>query len=312
LNTTHFIELLQNPQYIGNAETNKLEELVQIYPYCQSARALYLKGLKQKESVSYNKVLKTTAAYTTDRSVLFDYITSETFNQNEISLAIKHNSEHIKSLIVHQYDDISVNKSVSIDEALKQHIKNTEGVLDPNLFENKIPFERSFKSEEEKNIEVKDQNTEKAPEKILKLGQPLSFEKNETHSFAEWLKLTSFKPIDRSKESEVKSEKKIKTKENRPLTDSHIDRKFELIDKFLKNNPKIIPPKERSKNEPINLVQPSSDVLMTETLARIYLEQKNYEKAIQSYRILSLKYPEKSGFFADQIKAVEQLQENNK
>jgi hypothetical protein len=50
---------------------------------------------------------------------------------------------------------------------------------------------------------------------------------------------------------------------------------------------------------------------MTETLARIYLEQKNYEKAIQSYKILSLKYPEKSGFFADQIKAVKQLQENN-
>jgi hypothetical protein len=50
---------------------------------------------------------------------------------------------------------------------------------------------------------------------------------------------------------------------------------------------------------------------MTETLARIYVEQKNYDKAIQSYKILSLKYPEKSGFFADQIKAVKQLQENN-
>jgi hypothetical protein len=51
--------------------------------------------------------------------------------------------------------------------------------------------------------------------------------------------------------------------------------------------------------------------LMTETLARIYLEQNNYAKAIQSYKILSLKYPEKSGFFADQIKAVKELQENN-
>ena len=50
---------------------------------------------------------------------------------------------------------------------------------------------------------------------------------------------------------------------------------------------------------------------MTETLARIYLEQKNYDKAIQSYKILILKYPEKSGFFADQIKAVKQIQANN-
>ena len=50
---------------------------------------------------------------------------------------------------------------------------------------------------------------------------------------------------------------------------------------------------------------------MTETLARIYVEQKNYKKAIQSYKILSLKYPEKSSFFAIQIRAVEQLQEQN-
>ena len=86
---------------------------------------------------------------------------------------------------------------------------------------------------------------------------------------------------------------------------------FELIDKFLESNPKIIP----SKNTPtIQLVQnddPHHEGFMTETLARIYLEQKNYDKAIQSYKILSLKYPEKSSFFADQIKAVKQLQENN-
>ena len=55
-----------------------------------------------------------------------------------------------------------------------------------------------------------------------------------------------------------------------------------------------------------------SDSLMTETLARIYLEQKNYEKALQSYKILSLKYPEKSSLFADQIKAIKKLQEKNK
>jgi hypothetical protein len=55
-----------------------------------------------------------------------------------------------------------------------------------------------------------------------------------------------------------------------------------------------------------------SETLMTETLARIYLEQKNYEKALQSYKILSLKYPEKSSLFADQIKAIKKLQEKNK
>ena len=51
---------------------------------------------------------------------------------------------------------------------------------------------------------------------------------------------------------------------------------------------------------------------MTETLARIYLEQKKYTKAIKSYEILSLKYPEKSGFFADQIKAIQVILIKNK
>ena len=48
--------------------------------------------------------------------------------------------------------------------------------------------------------------------------------------------------------------------------------------------------------------------LMTETLAKVYLEQKKYKKAIQAFKILSLKYPEKSSFFADQIQAVKKLQ----
>ena len=49
---------------------------------------------------------------------------------------------------------------------------------------------------------------------------------------------------------------------------------------------------------------------MTETLAHVYLEQKKYEKAITAFTILSLKYPEKSSFFANQIKAIKNLQKN--
>jgi len=49
---------------------------------------------------------------------------------------------------------------------------------------------------------------------------------------------------------------------------------------------------------------------MTETLAKVYLEQQKFENAIKAYRILSLKYPEKSGFFANQIKAIKIFQKN--
>ena len=45
----------------------------------------------------------------------------------------------------------------------------------------------------------------------------------------------------------------------------------------------------------------------TETLARIYIKQKRYDKALQIIKNLSLKYPEKNVYFADQIRFLEKL-----
>ncbi len=145
--------LLQHPEAVTASQVDALSTQIKAFPYFQPLRALYLKGLKQKESYKYNNALKITAAYTADRSVLFDYITSDVFNQNEISEQIKHNSEHIKSIEVNAVDDISIHKSVFIDDALKEHIKATEGVLDPDLFKAKpIPRPRIEDSKIEDSI----------------------------------------------------------------------------------------------------------------------------------------------------------------
>jgi hypothetical protein len=296
--------LLQHPEAVTATQTDALMAKINEFPYFQPLRALYLKGLKQKESYKYNNALKLTAAHTADRSVLFDYITSEVFNQNEISNQIKQNSENIKSIEVKDIDDISVYKSVTIDDALKEHIKATEGVLDPNLFEAKL---KEISKEETPKIEdsiiaVDVENI--TPEEKLNIGKPLEFEKNESHSFTEWLKITSFKPIEREVDSESKN---IQKSTSQPLAD-----KLDIIDKFISENPKIKPVTSHTpKPKLVNNNDDVSDSLMTETLARIYLEQKNYDKAIQSYKILSLKYPEKSSFFADQIKLIEELKDNN-
>jgi len=307
MNTTNFTYLLQNPQLVTTDQTNELEVILEQFPYFQSARAVYLKGLKNNESFKYNQALKTTAAYTTDRSILFDFITSEEFKQNEISQHIKQNIEHLKEIDVTDVEDISVNKSITIDDALKKQVQDTQGVLDPALFQPKIAIKKVADLSNEKNLlEVDTINIEQLPEEKLKIGSPLEFNKAETHSFTEWLKITNFEPI-------VREEKDIKDTKIERLQKKKRAKNFDLIDKFLADNPKIDPNRSTTSSRNMakeQMIKP--EALMTETLARIYLEQKNYEKAIQSYRILSLKYPEKSGFFADQIKAVKQLREQNK
>ena len=224
------------------------------------------------------------------------------FNQNEISKQIKQNSLYIKDITVNDANDISVNKSVTIDDALKQHIKDTEGVLDPDLFEQKVIIEEETidtpDNVESAIIDIDVDNI--APETQLNIGKPLEFDRDETHSFAEWLKITSFKPIERNEDNSSDDDSK-----------SPLDKKMHIIDKFITDNPKIKPVIGTPKPKLVDNEPQLEESLMTETLARIYLEQKNYSKAIQSYKILSLKYPEKSSFFADQIKAVEELKENN-
>ncbi|MCD7932477.1 MAG: hypothetical protein LUH15_14595 [Tannerellaceae bacterium] len=54
------------------------------------------------------------------------------------------------------------------------------------------------------------------------------------------------------------------------------------------------------------------DSYFTETLARIYVKQRRYEKALQIIQKLSLKYPEKNIYFADQIRFLEKLIINTK
>ena len=267
MNTINFTKLLHSPSTLKKKHMTSIESIIEEFPYFQPARALYLKNLKDNDSYKYNKVLKTTAAFTTDRSILFDFITSEAFLQNIISEQIKNNHEGLKMLEVSDYQEIS-------------------GLA-----------AKSTTSTNAKNEDVEDKSDKNVYE-ILNLGAPLNFDKNDKHSFAQWLQLTKVKPIDRSNEHVKPTGKQAKN--------------FDLIDAFISKNPKIKPTKNEAPLENIAENRTSEpEQLMTETLARIYVEQENYARAIQSYTILSLKYPEKSSLFADQIKAIKLLQEKN-
>ncbi len=301
MQTKTFTYLLEHPDRITGEESMELRNLVKEFPFFQAARALYLKGLKNEDSYLYNTELRKTAAYTQDRSVLFDYITSDFFNQTQVSEQIKNQAAHLKDMAVFEFTDVSA-------ELEAEEIHKAHRVLDPEFFIPKEPAEKP------------------GPEEQLQIGKPLEFNKKETHSFSEWLKLTSFNKINREKspidteeslqsETGVSKEKEVEQDpiSQQPLTEDDPDRarRLELIDRFIESNPKIkvSPPESGFKKPDLEDRFKPSDSLMTETLARVYVEQKNYEKAKQAFKILSLKYPEKSGFFADQIRAIEQLQE---
>ena len=162
-----YSELLAQPELLKNEHISALKSIIKEYPYFQSARALHLKGLKNQDSFRYNNELKVTASYTSDRAVLFDFITSEKFEETQ--------------------EDIHLQISQKISEE------------EPVLIQESVP-------------EVA---------KELDLGKPIEFSPRETHSFNEWLQLSTRKPI-------VREEKKT------------LD-KFDIIDRFIENNPKIIP-----------------------------------------------------------------------
>ena len=293
MNTKTYTYLLANPQKISQEHQDELSDLIEEYPYFQSARALQLKGLKNSNNYLYNDSLKLTAVYTADRNILFEYITSDHFIQNKISELIQQHDESIIEIEVVS-ENISKQVSIEIDNQIKGELKKAEAILNPDLFHRKEGYinELVEANKTEANPSIKE-----IVEVELEENQPLDFTKEDGHSFSEWLKLTSATPIIREEIKEISSINK---------------QNFDLIDKFIQDKPKLKQGVNSTKTAANYEVQKNlasqysrtSEALMTETLAKVYLQQKNFKKALQAYHILSLKYPEKSGFFADQIRAI--------
>ena len=211
MNKKNFIKILQNPENLTAEELSFLDEINREFPYFQISKAIYLKTLKNNDDIKFKKFLSSTAAFSRDRKILFDFIMNGQ-NQNE---KVYFNKNEISTVLI--------------------------------------------------------ENTATKEETI------------EENSFVEWLKLSNLKPIDRSNETET-------------------------IDKFISKKPKLKVEvyENESTDDTIDDVSNQASY-MTETLARLYLNQKNFEKAIQSYKILILKFPEKNSYFADQIKKIKSL-----
>ncbi|QRE26952.1 tetratricopeptide repeat protein, partial [Flavobacterium psychrophilum] len=268
MNVTEYTYLLNNPEAFNNRQIIALEKILDDFPYFQSARSLQLKNLYKQGSFKYNSELKKTATFTTDRSILFDLITSENF----ISIN-KEPLEEAKTL----HTTLAENTTLIIENDVKPEINKLEKSIISSIKKANQDLQEKTTPEVAKNLTT---------EEKLEIGKPLIFNNSETHSFQEWLQLAKIKPIIR---------------EENQISENNLSSKLEIIDKFIETNPKISPAKKDTLTPVITIKTEDNSYLMTETLAKVYLEQKKYSKAIQAYEILILKYPEKITFFADRI-----------
>ncbi|PIF61887.1 hypothetical protein [Flavobacterium sp. 11] len=249
MNVTDYTYLINKPDAIHEKQTEALEKVLVEFPYFQSARAIQLKGLYNQNSFKYNTALKVTAAHSTDRSILFDFITSDTFTSIQKGL----------------YDKKAL-------EILDINVVDSETIVTEEKTESKInSLERSILTSIKEASAVDVDDASKTTEEKLAIGKPLDFSKSEQHSFQEWLQLSRTEPIEREKESAINLPL--------PIIDEDKRKKLELIDKFIEASPKISPVKHGvASTVTFDLNAADNSFLMTETLARVYLEQKNIKK----------------------------------
>lgn len=406
-----FNNLIQNPSSISYGEMDELKNVIEQFPYFQSARLLYTKSLFDNKSYLFNDELKKTAAFAGDRKVLHkiihntstkaknEYIIEEkivepqitTFeNAIPLSAVVEEESESAKHIFEDSTDEIKSSevffeideeetgnlkseignenyqapetlnaepsfeptRVLSAAEILSQRLREIEKDLDGEKTEltksSVVPpaenvVQEYFSVSDEINIDefittkvnepvsTPDQPHTETSSRETKIVSPVSG--NETHSFNEWMQRFSLIKTTEQGSTFEKVQDRMEKKTPdvtqtavQPTILSRLEQtilaqtpaethpghlaKNDLIDLFIKNEPRIDGSKTKFYS-PVNAAKSSvADVseIVSETLAKIYIQQGNFNKAIQSYEKLSLKYPEKSVYFAALIKEIRNVQ----
>ncbi|MCK5822556.1 MAG: hypothetical protein KAG95_01030 [Bacteroidales bacterium] len=256
MNRNKFISFLENPNLLNSSSVDELNEIIEEFPFFQTAHLLLVKNFLSLNSIKYDKQLKISATYANDRIVLFHLINDDFISKEK---AIINNKKE-------NFKEIQISKEKS-DE----------------VYENELLFFDFVVNEEKETEQLQGLDIVSSYAELLESVD----EKLTTNELAE------------------------KSDENRTKNPSKLKKQNFLIENFLQNNKKIVPKQIQEENEDISKQSVEEDHdLITETLVRIYIKQGYYFKAIIAYEKLSLKYPEKSIYFANQIKKIKQIINN--
>ncbi|MCT4625030.1 MAG: hypothetical protein N4A46_15510 [Schleiferiaceae bacterium] len=196
-----------------------------------------------------------------------------------------------------QYFEVDLNFG-DVDENITQEEVSQETAFETSFeivlddYESDLPLEQGE--------EVKDVDQKEEVESQVEVKESTSTLEG---SFMGWLKnLDSENKPKENVSFEINTDVVPQKKKEVSKEKAH---RIGLIDKFLEDKPRITPSKEYISL--VNLADEEEEdnkQFITETLAEIYVKQGHYNKALEAYEILGLKYPEKSSLFADRIREI--------
>jgi hypothetical protein len=329
-----FIDIIKQPFRIESAQLADLEMLVNEYPFFESAHLLYTKGLHKYQAINYSKQLRKTAIVANNRSVLYELLHNVEINvinpvvvipevvaevktiesieePKKTSGSVSVTNNDIKVIYVNTISSTTVNTE---KEVLVKETKNEElDIVKSIENETEVSVQDFDVDKLNKNIELEISKgivQSYVQTDIIKTPELTKEEKIEPTSFTDWLKTVkkeshTYQIETKNNQSDTveNTEKEVeKTKIVKKTT--VFDQKKQLIDKIIESDP------GRIKLGSNKFFTPASDAkqsllenehLVTETLAKIYALQGNISKAIRAYEILSLKFPQKSVYFASLI-----------
>lgn len=219
-------------------------------------------------------------------SHLFTNSNSEKFNEADQGNS-KHEIDEIDEMLKAEVSEES-NHSTEEKENnfVEEVVQSVEKIEEVQEIVNSVPEPTGNESAKVENIQEPENSSKDKLSTVEKL------------SFNEWLSLSSKKVV-------------IDDEDSKEKTSEEQEKQKDVIDKFIETNPKITTPKkEISTKQDISFKKEEiKDIanLMTITLAQLYVEQGKYDTAITAFKILSLKYPEKSSYFATEIKKIRKL-----
>ena len=335
MNNKYYTDLLEQPGNLGKESVGQLAELLQQYPYCQTAHMLLVANLQHENSIQYSSRLKLAAIYANNRGMLkklIDYINQDIYSERYIqqgtslnhdkgkptpnlALQFAHNKPKLDdepiqstietvvapepSLVVHQTDVEIRIPTVDAPQVVNENATITAEKTAP------LPqLQKATKKEEllaliQKRIEeLKAARLKES--KLTQQGLSLSSDGVTVNPAPEIIKRKSGLAYDIEESlGPLIPKKQFGPDPGQPLT-----QKLDIIDSFINSNPVI----KRHKAEFFDAddfaeksSQPQEEII-SETLAMVYAQQGNFYKAIKIYEKLRLNYPEKSSYFAAQIK----------